>query len=93
MADELEIRIEGQIRLIEFENRTKLPAIAQLEELEMLGGRYFESKPIKINGQMSKREYVLLDPDGFGRDLFVWKRQGEEKDFTIHLEAETRNKY
>jgi len=89
----LEIKSESQIRLMDFESRTGLPPVASLEELELLGGRYFSSKPIQIGSKPSRIEYIFLDPLGVEQEVYVWKRLDCEGDFTIHLETRTTNKY
>ncbi len=89
----LEITTEGEIRLMDFESRTGLPARASLDELELMGGRYFSSKPIIIDGKTANREYVFLDPSGTEQEVIVYKRMSGEKDFMVHLETRVSNKF
>lgn len=89
----MKITPEGEIRLSEFEERTGFPAKATLEELECLGGKYFSSKPVIINGEETRREYVFLDPTGTEQEIYIWKRQDNEEIFRIHLESRAINKY
>lgn len=84
---------EDWMNLQEFEDRTSLPSKASLEELQLMGGKYFKSPPIMINGISSSLEYVLLRRGLFDEEIIIWKRYKEEEEFTIHLEATTRNKY
>ena len=79
--------------LEDFTARTDLPSTATLQELKDIGGRYFASEPITIDGKPTRIEYVFLDPDGTERITYVWKRTNEAEIFTIHIEAKTIIKY
>ncbi|MEK6847313.1 MAG: hypothetical protein AABY16_04045 [Nanoarchaeota archaeon] len=93
MQREIITRTADDLRLEEFATRTGLPFTATLQELKDIGGRYFTSEPIIINGRQTRVEYIFLDPDGTERKTYVWKRTNEADNFIIHMEAETRMKY
>lgn len=72
----------------EFEERSKLPAIATKTELENIGARHFRGDNFEKGGVQCRVDQMQYQKD---RWMYVWKRIGpnariEQKPYLIHME-------
>lgn len=80
--------------LRDFEERSKLPAVATREALENQGARYLRTDTFELNGgtRAQYQQMQLQKQDTEGTWMYMWKRLGPERDidqrnFEIHLEV------